>query len=85
MRCKIEATREPGIESLCAAIVKRAIMDYERSLRHVAANSPKEGERFWIEEAQREECERFFLGTWFSTICDLDGPRLVERIKKEAV
>lgn len=71
---------EPGIESLCAAVVRQAIVDYEKSQRIIERT--KEGERLLNAKARKKECESFFLGTWFSCFCDLDGAALLRRINE---
>lgn len=74
---------EPGFESLCAAIIRQAIMDYGKSIKYTSEHNS--GEVFEAEEICKKECERFFLGAWFSTICDLDGERLLRWIRERAV
>ena len=61
-------------EELANAIVLQAVTDWRRVVRHPNAMDAK---------LIREETEKFFLSRWFGILTDLDGPQLLERLKKE--
>ena len=49
-------------------------------------HSPEEKLLHRIKNAENatRECEAFFKSRWFSTLCDLDGKELFEKLRKEA-
>lgn len=72
---------EPGIESLCIAVVRQAIADYEKA-KGVIERTSQEETQLRNAKALKRECERFFLGSWFSCICEIDGAALLRRINE---
>ena len=63
---------------LADAINLQAVTDYRRahwklrlSRQHAEALETK------------TECERFFRSIWFSMLCDMDGERLLQDLKRE--
>lgn len=58
-------------QDLANEIVAQAARDYERALI-----KEREG------KLERKEIEEFFTGPYFNTLTTLDGPTLMERIKK---
>lgn len=85
MRRKIDIVHEPGLDGLRIAIVKQAIMDYESSLKRMNEIRSKSGDDFWITNRMKTECERFFLGTWFSMLCELSGAYIMDLVEKEVM
>ena len=67
-------------EKLAAAIVVQAAKDYKAALRQEARGKVTPSTQGTI-----IECERFFESQWFEALSDLDGPVLMERIKKLAL
>ena len=67
-----------GYEQLANAIILKAVDDY-RSARITLAREPKNV------MAQRElnQCEMFFLSSWFQTLTSIDGASLLEKLRKE--
>lgn len=58
-------------QDLANEIVAQAARDYERALI-----KEREG------KLERKEIEEFFTGPYFNALTTLDGPALMERIKK---
>nr|DAU05405.1 MAG TPA: hypothetical protein [Bacteriophage sp.] len=77
--------QEVGLENLRCAIVIRAVQDYAEALRylHLPAHRQEE-EKFRKAKYTREECERFFQSDWFTVLSDMDGPQMMEAVRKKA-
>lgn len=77
--------QEVGLENLRCAIVILAVQDYAEALRylHLPAHRQKE-EKFRKAKYTREECERFFQSDWFTVLSDMDGPQMMEAVRKKA-
>ena len=71
---------DEAYEKLAAAIVVQAAKDYKAALRQEARGKVTPSTQGTI-----IECERFFKSQWFEALSDLDGPVLMERIKKLAL
>ena len=71
---------DEGYEKLAAAIVVQAAKDYKAALRQEARGKVTPSTQGTI-----IECELFFKSQWFEALSDLDGPVLMERIKKLAL
>lgn len=54
-------------EDLANAIILQAVKDYRRTNNKRAL----------------EELEQFFLSDWFSVLTSIDGPRLLQELRKE--
>lgn len=65
-------------ENLRNAIILRAVEDYRWSVRQI-----QRGEKTSLHTARKKEIEAFFHSKWFSTLCTLDGPKLLDGIKKQ--
>ena len=65
-------------QELANAIVKLAATDYLGSLKALKKN-PKNRNAM----STANECERFFTGTWFETLTDVDGNWLMKRLQEE--
>ena len=65
------------------AIVARACLDYDTALRYMARPPEKQTERGIIKhEAMIAECERFFRGSWFRCLCELDGANVMQAVRE---
>lgn len=63
------------------AIVARACLDYDTAIRYMARPPEKQTERGIIKhEAMIAECERFFRGSWFRCLCELDGEAVMQAV-----
>ena len=63
------------------AIVARACLDYDTAIRYMARPPEKQTERGIIKhEAMIAECERFFRGSWFRCLCELDGETVMRAV-----
>ena len=62
-----------------------AVQDYAEALRylHLPAHRQEE-EKFRKAKYTREECERFFHSDWFTVLSDMDGPQMMEAVRKKA-
>jgi len=67
-------------ENLATAIVMQAVKDW-RDARHKLKKRPKN------EDAKHtmEECERFFLSSWFEELSGLDGETVLNKLQQEEV
>lgn len=64
-------------------IVSRACLDYDTAIRYMARPPEKQTERGIIKhEAMIAECERFFRGSWFRCLCELDGETVMQAVKE---
>lgn len=65
------------------AIVARACLDYDTAIRYMARPPEKQtGAGIIKHEAMIAECERFFLGSWFRCLCELDGETVMQAVKE---
>lgn len=65
------------------AIVARACLDYDTAIRYMARPPEKQTERGIIKhEAMIAECERFFRGSWFQCLCELDGEAVMQAVRE---
>lgn len=67
-------------EALVSAIIRQAASDYMSASRKLDDPDEKKQKDAQIE---MDGIERFFGGMWFSSITDLDGEYLLNRIRKE--
>ena len=65
-------------ESLANAIVMQAVKDY-RDAKHKLKKKPRNENA----KAVRDECERFFLSEWFTTLTDVDGQMILKKLQEE--
>lgn len=64
-------------------IVARACLDYDTAIRYMARPPEKQtGAGIIKHEAMIAECERFFLGSWFRCLCELDGEAVMQAVRK---
>ncbi len=66
-------------ERLINAIILQAVDDYRAALR-VLSKNPKNIQA----NRDKSDCERFFLGKWFSELTDVDGKWLMYILQGEA-
>lgn len=63
------------------AIVARACLDYDTAIRYMARPPEKQtGAGIIKHEAMIAECERFFRGSWFRCLCELDGETVMQAV-----
>ena len=65
-------------EELAAAIVQQAADDYRSALKRLSINP---GNRKAAKDC--EEIEDFFCSAWFSVLTDLNGEKVMDRLRKE--
>lgn len=75
-------------ENLANAIIVQAVKDYRDQILWLKAHRPldedDEKATDYIDAvAEKESIERFFLNGWFTTLTDLDGKVLLEKLKCE--
>lgn len=76
-------------KELAAAIVANAVLDYRLALTHLKQHralrvvSDYEQKRKEHADYIRVDCERFFRSSYFHILSELDGPRLMDRIREE--
>ncbi len=65
-------------ESLAAAIIEQALLDYRRAKKNIQ-------KKFDVEFSWQtiKEIEHFLKSSWFNVLCDLDGKKLLEKMKGE--
>ena len=62
-------------------IVARACLDYDTAIRYMARPPERQtGAGIIKHEAMIAECERFFLGSWFRCLCELDGATVMQAV-----
>ena len=69
---------ENGIENLAHAIILQAVKDYRKALKILRRNPRHKESKEMI-----ADCEGFFLSKWFTTLTNIDGKVLIEKLKKE--
>ena len=67
-------------ENLANAIILQAVEDYRRARRRVRM-LPGQKEA----QARIREVEKFLRSWWFAQLTDVDGKKLLERLKKEVI
>jgi hypothetical protein len=72
-----EAT-EHNWQALAEAIILQAVADYRRVVRKLL-KEPTHEEAL----ADKLDVEQFFLSEWFCMLTNLDGKRLLTRLKRE--
>lgn len=74
---------EEGMHLLRHSIVARACLDYDTAIRYMARPPEKQtGAGIIKHEAMIAECERFFRGSWFRCLCELDGETVMRAVRK---
>lgn len=74
---------DKGLDNLRYAIIKQAVLDYQKSLK-LLRNSIKAESYMYIQAKDlKRECESFFLGPYFETICDLDGECIIKEVRSK--
>ena len=71
---------DEAYERLAAAIVVQAVKDYKGALRKEARGKATEETQSMI-----ISCEIFFKSEWFMLLSDLDGPTLMQKVRKLAL
>ena len=62
---------------LASAIILQAVADYRKSLRGIKADPH-------VSVADmKNDCERFFVSDWFSTLTKLNGTVLMKKLQEE--
>lgn len=65
-------------EGLANAIIVQAAKDYRAALMVLSENP-----RSILANRDKAECERFFLGKWFSELTEVDGKWLMRKLQRE--
>ncbi len=68
-----------GYERLASAIILQAANDYRAALAALSENPQS-----ILANRAKSDCERFFLGKWFSELTDIDGKWLMQKLQREA-
>lgn len=74
-----------GFYALAAAIVKQAVDDYreaERRLKNVPDfDNEADRERYILKQQKSQyEIVKFFKSEWYSTLCDIDPQRILDKL-----
>ena len=69
--------QKTAYEDLANAIVLSAVKDYRRALLHLKRNPDSESAR-----AKVEQQEKFFYGSWYEMLTDLDPSYLIRKMKE---
>ena len=67
-----------GIENIAHSIIFHAVKDYRKALKILRRNPRHKEYKEMI-----ADCEGFFLSKWFTTLTNIDGKVLMEKLKKE--
>ena len=59
-----------GYKELAAAIIKQCLLDYKEALQTNAL-------------CTMLECEKFLRSQWFAFLSDMDGERLIKKMREE--
>jgi len=84
-RCNLDPD---GVQNLCAAIVRLAVIDYRTALQKMALSDEVPGsdaqKRKYKAELYQEimELQYFFHSEWFEFLSDADGPTLQKRVEE---
>ena len=70
-------TQEP-YENLANGIILQAVKDYRKALE-----SMKRSPSGFRAQYLKKDVERFFLSGWFVELTDVDGPALMNKLRKE--
>ena len=74
----MKMTDDPYKE-LAAAIIKLAVLDYQRAYRHMLRKPDSQTAKDHVERQKK-----FFCSDWFEVLADqLDGPRLVRMVEEK--
>ena len=71
---------DEAYERLAAAIVVQAVKDYKGALRKEARGKATDSTQSTI-----VSCEHFFKSDWFQMLSDLDGPTLMQKVRRIAL
>ena len=66
-------------ENLANGIILQAVKDYRTALQALKRNPNNYKARYL-----KKDCEKFFLSGWFMELTELDGPALMNKLRKEA-
>ena len=69
---------ENGIENLAHAIILQAVKDYRKALKILRRNPRHKESKEMV-----ADCEGFFLSKWLTTLTNIAGKVLMEKLKKE--
>ena len=77
-----------GYPALAMAIVRQAVEDYRYArIREKKAELIKDkGSRefaIWYWHDKQEEVIRFFRGSWYEELCDIDPERIIKKLREE--
>lgn len=72
---------EENYKLLCSAIIKRAVVDYEKGRdktkrKNIKSHSYLEGQRLI------GDVKRFFYSQWFTQLTNIDGPKIFQIIEE---
>lgn len=77
-----------GYNSLVAAIVERACIDYIASLKYLAThtlpNTRRERCIYYRHERTVNDCEKFFRGQWIEELGDYNGLDIMKKCREKA-
>lgn len=79
----VKMMTDDALELFRFSIVARACLDYDTAVRYLKRAPEKQTETGVIkQEAIKTECERFFRGSWFRCLCEIDGEIVMQAVKK---
>ena len=74
---------DDGYQELIAAIIRQAVKDYVSVLLRLF--SKPDGAKRTALEMQKTELEVFFHSEWYTSITDMDGDRLINAARRQAM
>ena len=69
-----------GIYALAAAIVKQAVDDYRDCERMIKGDIKTSVITYGDPVCQQNEIVKFFRSQWYSTLCDIDPQRILDKL-----
>lgn len=71
-----------GYELLANGIILQAVKDYKKALRTLKrAHNPLSAKALYARQV-KAECEEFFHGEWFKTLTEIDGNKIIQRMRE---
>ena len=81
----MEILSDKGLEELRFRIIQQACIDYEASLKYLRKHPDDDDRKTIAVRRMKNDCVRFFNSSYFSSLCDIDGDRLMNQIRTKYV
>lgn len=73
-----------GHEMLANGIILQAVKDYKKALRTLKKGYNPLSDKALNARQIKAECEEFFNGIWFKTLTEIDGDKVIQRMREIA-